>query len=143
MLCRAAIPLNVSPGLTVYVLADDELELPDPREFDDDEEELDDDESVVFNTWFGKMMSDVSWLTDFRWETVVPYFWAMDHNVSPRCTLYVVDASASSAPSKAAAMAALAVTDITIFLFAKSISSFENFISISNIRRKYHRSVGR
>ena len=77
-------------------------------------------------------MSDDKLFTDFNCDTVVPYFCAMDHSESPRCTL-CEDASASCAPNNAAAIAADAVTDITTFLLAKIKSSLRCSTRISAI----------
>src|SRR5699024_10098760 len=115
-LCLAAIPLNVSPAFTVYVAPELEVVAVDV----DEELELDFDELEVFvsNFLFGKFTSDDKLLTEFRFVSVVLYFWAIDQSVSPFFTVCVA-ASASSAAKMADAIAALAVTDITIFLFAK------------------------
>src|SRR5699024_12676581 len=61
------------------------------------------------------MISSDKPLADFSWATVVLYFCAIDHSVSPRSTL--CDAASTSCAAKIAdAIAAVAETDITIFL---------------------------
>jgi hypothetical protein len=70
------------------------------------------------------MVSDDRLLIDFSDETVVLYFCAIDHNVSPLLTLYD-EASVASAPTNAEATAAVAVADKTIFLFANVSSSYD------------------
>src|SRR5699024_11178877 len=115
MLCFNAIPLTVSPLLTVYVQALFIVELLLELEV----EMLDECGLLVSSTWLGKMRSPDRLLIFINWETLVLFFCAIVHSESPLFTLYDA-ASASSAPTTAAAIADAAVTDIMNFFFANA-----------------------
>src|SRR5699024_8218077 len=121
ILCLEAIALSVSPDFTVYVEGEVEV-------FDDFSLVLLElsgvavDLFAVSNVLFVKMASVVNSLMDFNCETLVSNFCAIFQSESPDFTLYVA-ASVSSAPIKADAMKAVAVTDIKIFLLANRNAS--------------------